>query len=41
MATVQELLHEARDLPGDSARRDDEILPCHCLQLHLLPMCRP
>ena len=32
MATVQELLHEARDLPGDSARRDAEILLCHCLE---------
>ncbi len=32
MASVQELLHEARDLPGDSARRDAEILLCHCLE---------
>jgi release factor glutamine methyltransferase len=31
MATVQALLHEARDLPGGSARRDAEILLCHCL----------
>ena len=32
MATVQELLHEARDLPGDSARLDAEFLLCHCLE---------
>lgn len=32
MATVRELLHEARDLPGESARRDAEILLCHSLQ---------
>ena len=32
MARVQELLREAADLPGDSARRDAEILLGHCLQ---------
>jgi release factor glutamine methyltransferase len=31
MATVQELLHAAGDLPQDSARRDAEILLGHCL----------
>lgn len=31
MATVQALLRGADDLPGDSARRDAEILLCHCL----------
>mgnify|MGYP001827764811 FL=1 len=31
MATVQELLRNARDLPGDSPTRDAEILLCHCL----------
>lgn len=29
--TVQELLRSGDDLPGDSARRDSEILLCHCL----------
>jgi len=31
MATVRELLSGADDLPGDSARRDAEILLCHAL----------
>jgi len=31
MATVRELLHSGDDLPTDSARRDSEILLCHCL----------
>jgi release factor glutamine methyltransferase len=31
MATVQELLHAGLDLPSASARRDTEILLCHCL----------
>ncbi|MFV8816698.1 peptide chain release factor N(5)-glutamine methyltransferase [Haliea sp. E17] len=31
MSTVQELLRSASDLPGDSPRRDVEILLCHCL----------
>ena len=31
MASVQELLHCGVDLPSDSARRDTEILLCHCL----------
>lgn len=31
MASVRELLEGARRLPGDSARRDAEILLCHCL----------
>lgn len=31
MATVQELLRSGEDLPSDSARRDTEILLCHCL----------
>ena len=31
MASVQELLRQARDLPGDSPARDAEILLCHCL----------
>ena len=31
MASVQELLRGARDLPGDSPVRDAEILLCHCL----------
>ncbi|MEP5569583.1 MAG: peptide chain release factor N(5)-glutamine methyltransferase [Halioglobus sp.] len=31
MASVQELLRSARDLPGDSPARDVEILLCHCL----------
>jgi len=31
MATVQELLHAGSDLPSGSARRDTEILLCHCL----------
>ena len=31
MATVQELLRSGSDLPTDSARRDTEILLCHCL----------
>jgi release factor glutamine methyltransferase len=31
MATVQELLRSGDDLPGDSARRDAEILLGHCL----------
>ena len=31
MATVQQLLQEATTLPGDSARRDAEILLCHTL----------
>jgi release factor glutamine methyltransferase len=31
MATVQELLHSGSDLPSASARRDTEILLCHCL----------
>ena len=31
MATVRELLRGADDLPGDSARRDAEILLCHAL----------
>ncbi len=31
MATVRELLRSADDLPGDSARRDAEILLGHCL----------
>ncbi|MDH4039041.1 MAG: peptide chain release factor N(5)-glutamine methyltransferase [Gammaproteobacteria bacterium] len=31
MATVQELLRSGDDLPGDSARRDAEILLCHSL----------
>lgn len=32
MATVQALLRSAADLPGDSARRDAEVLLCHCLE---------
>ena len=32
MVSVQGLLHEANDLPGDSARRDAEILLTHCLK---------
>ncbi len=32
MATVQELLRSGDDLPGDSPRRDAEILLGHCLQ---------
>jgi release factor glutamine methyltransferase len=31
MATVQELLCSGSDLPGESARRDAEVLLCHCL----------
>ncbi|MEM1156294.1 MAG: protein-(glutamine-N5) methyltransferase, release factor-specific, partial [Pseudomonadota bacterium] len=31
MTTVQELLRSGDDLPGDSARRDCEILLGHCL----------
>lgn len=31
MATVRELLRAGEDLPGDSARRDAEILLAHCL----------
>lgn len=31
MLTVQELLRSGSDLPTDSARRDTEILLCHCL----------
>ena len=31
MVTVQELLRSGSDLPIDSARRDTEILLCHCL----------
>lgn len=31
MASVQELLRSAKDLPGDSPARDVEILLCHCL----------
>jgi len=31
MATVGELLRSADDLPGDSARRDAEVLLAHCL----------
>ncbi len=31
MPTVQELLRDAAGLPGDSPRRDAEILLCHCL----------
>tara|TARA_R110002073_G_scaffold92997_3_gene217586 strand:- start:7153 stop:7986 length:834 start_codon:yes stop_codon:yes gene_type:complete len=31
MSTVQELLRSGADLPSDSARRDTEILLCHCL----------
>ncbi|MAT94770.1 MAG: protein-(glutamine-N5) methyltransferase, release factor-specific [Halioglobus sp.] len=31
MATVRELLDAAADLPGESARRDVEVLLCHCL----------
>jgi release factor glutamine methyltransferase len=31
MASVQELLRSGVDLPSDSARRDTEILLCHCL----------
>ncbi|CAA0110530.1 Release factor glutamine methyltransferase [Halioglobus japonicus] len=31
MASVQELLRSAVDLPSDSARRDTEVLLCHCL----------
>ena len=31
MATVQELLRSGSDLPGESARRDTEVLLCHCL----------
>jgi len=31
MASVQQLLQEALNLPGDSARRDAEILLCHTL----------
>lgn len=31
MVTVRELLHSGGDLPTDSARRDTEILLCHCL----------
>ncbi len=31
MATVQALLRRAQELPGDSPRRDLEILLCHCL----------
>jgi release factor glutamine methyltransferase len=32
MATVQELLRSGSDLPTGSARRDTEILLCHCLE---------
>lgn len=32
MASVQELLRAGNDLPGASARRDTEILLCHCLE---------
>ena len=32
MVTVQELLRAGSDLPGQSARRDTEILLCHCLK---------
>jgi release factor glutamine methyltransferase len=32
MATVQELLRAGSDLPGESARRDSEVLLCHCLE---------
>jgi release factor glutamine methyltransferase len=31
VVTVQELLRSGSDLPADSARRDTEILLCHCL----------
>lgn len=31
MPTVQQLLRSGDNLPGDSARRDAEILLCHCL----------
>lgn len=31
MSSVRQLLQEAHDLPGDSARRDAEILLCHAL----------
>lgn len=31
MPTVGELLRDAMDLPGDSPRRDAEVLLCHCL----------
>jgi release factor glutamine methyltransferase len=31
MATVRELLRSGSDLPGESARRDAEVLLCHCL----------
>lgn len=31
MVTVQELLRSGDDLPSESARRDTEILLCHCL----------
>jgi release factor glutamine methyltransferase len=31
MPSVQELLHSGVDLPTESARRDTEILLCHCL----------
>jgi release factor glutamine methyltransferase len=31
MATVKALLARAADLPGDSSRRDAEILLCHCI----------
>lgn len=31
MATVHELLRSGADLPSESARRDSEILLCHCL----------
>ena len=31
MTSVRQLLHEALNLPGDSARRDAEILLCHTL----------
>lgn len=32
MATVRDLLQQGDDLPGDSPRRDAEILLCHCLR---------
>jgi release factor glutamine methyltransferase len=32
MATIRDLLQQGDDLPGDSPRRDAEILLCHCLQ---------
>ncbi|HEY6131984.1 MAG TPA: peptide chain release factor N(5)-glutamine methyltransferase [Halioglobus sp.] len=31
METVQDLLRSGSDLPADSARRDTEVLLCHCL----------